>query len=91
MIGGITGYLWGMVLEIDYLWIGDSWRGQGMGKRLVLQLEEAARARNGRTSILNTFSFQAPDFYQSLGYELMAVVEGYGDQHRRYFLRKSLV
>jgi hypothetical protein len=54
-------------------------------------LDEAARARNGRTVILDTFSFQAPEFYQSLGYAIMAVVEGFGQQHRKYFLRKSLI
>ena len=90
-MGGITGYLWGTVLEIDFLWIDDTLRGQGVGKRLVLMLEGAARARNGRTAILDTFSFQAPDFYQSLGYEVMGIVEGFGQQHRKYFLRKSLI
>ena len=79
------------MLEIDFLWIDDTLRGQGVGKRLVLMLDEAARARNGRTVILDTFSFQAPEFYQSLGYAIMAVVEGFGQQHRKYFLRKSLI
>ncbi len=91
MMGGISGYLWGTVLEIDFLWIDDTLRGQGVGKRLVLMLEEAARERNARTVILDTFSFQAPDFYQSLGYEVMGIVEGFGDGHRKYFLRKSLI
>jgi ribosomal protein S18 acetylase RimI-like enzyme len=91
LLGGISGFLWGAVLEIDFLWIDDSLRGQGVGKQLVLQLEDAARQRNGRTVILDTFSFQAPDFYQSLGYEITAVVEGFGNQHGKYFLRKSLV
>ena len=63
MMGGITGYLWGTVLEIDFLWIDDTLRGHGVGKRLVLMLEEVARARNGRIAILGTLSFQAPDFY----------------------------
>jgi ribosomal protein S18 acetylase RimI-like enzyme len=91
IIGGIAGSLWGEGLEIDFLWIDDSLRGLGVGKRLVLQLEEAARERNGRTAILDTYSFQAPDFYQSLGYDIMVIVEGFGNKHSKYFLRKSLV
>jgi hypothetical protein len=90
MMGGICGELWGAVLETDFLWIDESLRGQGVGKRLLLMLEEAARERNGRTAILNTFDFQSPDFYQSLGYEIMGIIEGFSHQHRKYFLRKSL-
>ncbi len=91
MMGGICAELWGAVLEIDFLWIDESWRGQGVGKQLLLQLEEAARERNGRTAVLDTFDFQAPDFYQSLGYEIFGTVEGFGNQHCKYFLRKSLI
>jgi len=91
LIGGISGTLWGSCLEIDYLWLDESLRGQGTGKRLVSRLEEAAVIRGGRTALLDTFSFQSPGFYQKLGYETFGIVEGFGDGHHKFFLRKQLM
>jgi hypothetical protein len=36
--------------------------------------------RNGRIAILNTLSFQVPDFCQGFGYEIMGI-EGVGHEH----------
>jgi GNAT superfamily N-acetyltransferase len=90
LIGGVSGYLWGLTLEIDYLWLAESLRGQGVGQRLMEQIEQAAVERGAKQATLTTFNFQAPDFYLGLGYEIMAILDGLGNDHQKYFLRKSL-
>lgn len=90
MVAGISGWLWGECLEIDFLWVHENLRGHGVGKRLVLALEEAAKERGCRQITLDTFSFQAPEFYQSLGYSIFGVIEGFGHRFRKYYMQKRL-
>ena len=47
-----------------------------LGKELVHSLEVAAAERGCRQITLDTYSFQAPEFYHKLGYEVFGVIEG---------------
>jgi len=38
--------------------------------------EAEARKRGCSNATLNTFSFQAPEFYRKLGYRIVATIEG---------------
>ena len=88
IVAGISGWLWGECLEIDYLWVQETIRAQGIGKRLVLALEEAAVVRGCHQITLETFSFQAPEFYQKLGYSVFGVIEGFGNRYRKFYMQK---
>lgn len=90
LLGGVTGNLWGGVLEIDFLWLHAGLRGQGLGRQILSRLEDEARARGAALAFLNTFSFQAPLFYQKLGYQLADRVDGYPDGIQKFFLKKFL-
>ena len=90
MVAGISGWLWGECLEIDYLWVQEAVRGQGVGKQLVIALEEAAVVRGCRQITLETFSFQAPEFYQKLGYNEFGVIDGFGNHFRKFYMPKRL-
>ena len=90
MVAGISGWLWGECLEIDYLWVHETLRGQGVGRRLVMVLEEAAIERGCRQITLETFNFQAPEFYEKLGYSVFGVIEGYGNRFRKFYMQKGL-
>ena len=90
MLAGISGWLWGECLEIDYVWVQKTLRSQGIGKRLLITMEEAATARGCRQITLETFSFQAPEFYQKLGYNIFGVIEGFGNRYRKFYMQKSL-
>ena len=82
---GSFGWLW-----VDALWVGEELRGQGYGTRLMKMIEAEA-ARHGAANVyLNTFSFQAPAFYEKLGYTVFAELEDFPPGHSRLFLRKKL-
>ena len=52
---------------------------------------EGEGARHGSTNVyLNTFSFEAPEFYKKLGYTVFAELEDFPPGHKRMFLRKQL-
>jgi hypothetical protein len=40
--------------------------------------------------VLSSYSFQAPGFYQKLGYEAFAVLDTHARSHRAYFFHKWL-
>jgi len=70
VIGGAIGRSWGTCCELQQLWVDEAFRGKGIGGQLVRALEARARERGCTTFYLETFSFQAPQFYRSLGYEV---------------------
>jgi ribosomal protein S18 acetylase RimI-like enzyme len=77
-------------LFIESLWDAEPLRRRGHGKQLVLTAEREAVQRGCRFAHLDTFSFQAPDFYRRLGYEVFGVLTGYAGGHSRYFMKKPL-
>ena len=90
LMGGAVGTVWGQCVEINYLWVHPSLRRKGYGKKLLQTLEQAARTQQCHTAILDTYSFQAPDFYQRLGYEVFGVIDGYPRGYQKVFLKKRL-
>lgn len=90
MMAGICGRFWGECLEIDTLWVEATWRRQGIGKRLMQTMETEAVSRGCHQITLTTFSFQAPEFYQKLGYHVFGVFGGFGNGHQKFYLQKRI-
>ncbi len=90
-LGGVTGVIWGGFLHVRYLWVTESARGKGQGRRLLQAAEDYARERGCSGATLETFSFQAPDFYQRQGYRVVGRIDGFPPGHTKFFLRKDLV
>lgn len=88
--GGVVAKIWGQCLEVDYLWVHASLRGQGHGTRLLQTVEQEARSQGCRSAVLDTYSFQAPAFYQKLGYQVLGSVDGYPQGYQKVFLKKTL-
>ena len=90
VVGGLLGELYYNWLYIAILWLHEDIRGQGIGSRLMATAEEYAASR-GRTHVhVDTLDFQAPLFYQRLGYTVWGELGPYGDGHTRYYLKKTL-
>ncbi len=89
VIGGAVGRTWGRCAELQQLWVDPAHRRQGLGARLVRAFEERAQARGCCTFYLETFSFQAPALYRSLGYEVKLAIEGFGPGIVKYTLVRT--
>jgi ribosomal protein S18 acetylase RimI-like enzyme len=89
-IAGLFGWTWGGCSEIEFLWVNESFRGQGVGKKLLESAEEEARRRGCRHVVLDTHSFQAPGFYLKCGYEVIGEVENHPRGYKKIYLRKVL-
>ena len=91
LVGGLFGgTLWSWLM-IDGLWVSETLRGQGLGRRLLLSGEAVALARGCRGAWLGTFDFQARGFYERHGYTVFAVLPGFPPEHTHFHLRKELV
>ncbi len=90
VVGGLLGFVWGGWLQISYLWVATSRRGQGWGSRLLAAAEAYARDHGCIGAALDTFSFQARPFYERHGYVVVGEMADFPPGHCRYFLQKRL-
>jgi GNAT superfamily N-acetyltransferase len=78
VIGGVVGRRWGVCAELQQLWVRPALRRQGLGAQLVRAFEARAAQHGCTLAYLETFSFQAPRLYASLGYQMRHTIEGFG-------------
>ncbi|GMK37385.1 N-acetyltransferase [Paenibacillus sp. CCS19] len=90
IIAGLNSAVCWNWMEIDILWVDENHRGDGLGSRLLLEAERIAREHICSFIKLNTFSFQAPEFYRKYGYEVVAMIEDAPSGYRHYFFKKQL-
>ncbi|MET8855401.1 GNAT family N-acetyltransferase [Streptomyces sp. NPDC004579] len=88
LAGGLAGHTWTTWLHVTYLWVDDRHRGTGLGTRLLTQAERTATERGCHAARLETWDFQAPDFYRKQGYEVVSVIPDYPPGITEYTLTK---
>jgi len=90
IVGGVIGAIYWDWLYVDLMWLKDELRGRGYGHRLLTLVEDEARRRGAKNVYLDTFSFQAPNFYKQHGYQVFGELLDFPPGHQRYFLTKQL-
>ncbi|MHA1542860.1 MAG: GNAT family N-acetyltransferase, partial [Candidatus Hodarchaeales archaeon] len=90
IIGGVITSMLTGIMHLEVLWVDKKYRGQGFGKKLVLYAEKIGKEKSYPASQTWTFSFQAPEFYQSIGYKVLGIFDGYTDGITEYVLLKKL-
>ncbi len=88
--GGITAEVYWDWLEIQDFWLDESYRGQGLGRALLAQMEGLAIERDAAKALLSTFAFQARTFYERWGYEVVGEVEDYPPGSSLFTMVKQL-
>lgn len=90
VIAAINGDSWGGCCHILHLWVHESKRRQGLGLALMQAVEQEAVRRGCTQALLSTHSFQAPAFYERLGYVRQATIPHYPRGHALHLYLKQL-
>ena len=90
LMAGLVAETFGNWLEIEYLFVKEDLRGQGIGSQLLQQAESEAKKRNCRSVFVNTYQFQAPAFYQKHGYKEVFTLKDYPYTGQRHYYQKNL-
>ena len=90
LMAGLVAETFGNWLEIEYLFVKEDLRGQGIGSQLLQQAESEAKKRNCRYVFVNTYQFQAPAFYQKQGYKEVFSLKDYPYTGQRHYYQKDL-
>lgn len=90
VVGGLYGEIFYRWLFIELLAVPEQTRGQGIGSRLMTMAEDVAREKGCVGIWLDTFDFQAPEFYQRHGFSEFAHLDNFPPGHTRFFFQKSL-
>ncbi len=90
IIGGATVWEHSDAFYIDILWVDEEHRKNKIGSQLIQQIAEQALTKNIRKLFVDTFAFQAVDFYLKQGFIVIGKLENYLLGHDRIYLRKDL-
>jgi GNAT superfamily N-acetyltransferase len=88
VVGGITGRTSLGLMFIDLVYLPENLRGRDIGARMMALAEKEARRRGCRAGILYTISFQAPGFYNRLGWRVFGEIPCDPPGTSRVFLTK---
>lgn len=89
-IGGLAGRTSLGILFIDLVYLPPSLRGSGTGSRILAMAEEEGRRRGCSKAVLFTISFQAPEFYKKLGWQVFGEIAPKPPGATRIYLTKDL-
>lgn len=88
--GGATGEIADDLAFIWLLWVDEKCRG-GAGRKIMNMIEQEVRARHVKEIHLDTYSFQAPEFYKKLGFiEVSRMVVNRAKNIEKIFFNKEL-
>ncbi|MEP3438690.1 MAG: GNAT family N-acetyltransferase [Hoeflea sp.] len=89
LVGGLTAHTVQGWLFIKLLGIAEGQRGNGIGRLLLSKAEDFARQKGLVGVYLDTFEFQAPRFYQGLGYGECGRLPANGGAAQRIWFAKT--
>jgi GNAT superfamily N-acetyltransferase len=90
LLGGLILQSYWRESYIELLWLSARARMAGFGSRLIEEAERRARRRGSHLIHLNTYSFQAPGFYEKHGYQRFGGMSGSPRGESRHFYVKRL-
>jgi ribosomal protein S18 acetylase RimI-like enzyme len=90
IVGGCAGDNMYGGLFVGQLWVQEALRGKGYGKQLMSLAEDLAKKSQCRFISVNTFGWEALDFYKKLGFYVEFERCGFDKDSIFYFLRKDI-
>lgn len=87
-LGGLTGRTNKAWLFIELFHIPAGLRRHRLGAQLLAMAEDEAKKRGCIGAWLDSYSFQAPEFYRKQGYQEFGFIPDHPPGHRRHFFLK---
>lgn len=88
LIGGASGHTWCGCCFVSNMWVASNYRGAGIGRALMSEVESNALAKGCAVVLLSSHTFQSPGFYERLGYVEQARVVDHPIGHADVFYAK---
>ncbi len=91
IIAGIRScFYFGECMCVNILFVDEKYRHKGLGSQLLNKVESEGKVMGAKLVHLDTFDFQAKDFYLKSGYEIFGILENCPSGHTRYYMKKKL-
>ena len=91
IVGGCAGDNMYGCLYVGQLWVAEQLRGKGYGTKLMQEAENLAKKSECNFMAVNTFDWEALDFYKKLGFYVEFERRGFIKDSIFYFLRKDFI
>ncbi len=90
VVGGLLGRTSFGLLYVDRFFLPEELRKQGLGSRILKAAENEGAKRGCTRAILSTLSFQAPGFYERMGWQVLGRIDCDPPGHTRFMMTKTL-
>ena len=90
VVGGLRGFVFVRWLRIEVLFVDEGARRSGTGSALLREGERLGRELGAKNAILETFEWQAPDFYRKHGYAEASRIDDFLGGSALITMRKAL-
>ncbi len=88
IVGGSSGGAFLDWLSIDIVWVREDARRNGFGRQILHAMEEEGRRQGAKNVMLDTFEFQAEEFYKKEGYVEYGRIPDFVAGYDRIYLQK---
>ena len=78
-------------LRIDIMATKEDQRRQGVGRALLSSAEQVAKERGCKYAFTDTMDYQAPGFWEKVGYKVAGEIDDWDSHgHRKFYFTKEL-
>ena len=91
LIAGLHAQIYWKCMKIENLYVEDRHRRSGIGSKLLDCAIKIARSKNCSYIFLETYSFQALEFYMNFGFYIIGEIADYPPGESFYTMRLDLV
>ncbi|MBR3507597.1 MAG: GNAT family N-acetyltransferase [Lachnospiraceae bacterium] len=91
LVGGLNAYMSAFhILYVDTMFVAEQYRRQGIGRKIMAEMEHQAKELGVNLIRLDTFDWQGYEFYKSLDYEEVGHYFNEADGFHEYFFIKCI-
>jgi GNAT superfamily N-acetyltransferase len=90
-VGGLLGFTHFNHFFVAAIFVDEKARGEGIGRELMQRAEALALQQGCEMIYLDTFDYQAPGFYEKLGFKVFGTLQDYPTGHQRFYMVKPIL